>query len=256
MPENPDAGGETATAALRDRLQEVEARAAAACRRSGRPREEVLLMAVSKQHPLSAILEAASLGISRFGENRVPEFQQKHAELEKRGEFELARRFHCIGHVQSNKAQRAAGLFASIDTLDSVRLALKLNDAAAERGEPLPVMVEIKLSHEPAKSGLEPESVELQALLERLPDLHRLSLMGLMTVPPFTADAEAARPYFRRLRLLRDSLAVAHPRLRFDALSMGMSHDFPVAIEEGATVIRVGTALFGRRRPAAPLPVC
>lgn len=244
-----------APASLRDRLQEVEARAASACRRSGRRREEVLLMAVSKQHPLSAILEAASLGITRFGENRVAEFQQKHAELERLGETELARRFHCIGHVQSNKAQRAADLFASIDTLDSLRLAVKLNAAAAERGSPLPVLVEIKLGAEPAKSGLEPESAELPALLERLPDLRRLSLRGLMTVPPHSFDPEAARPYFRRLRILRDSLAAAHPRLRFDTLSMGMSHDFPVAIEEGATEIRVGTALFGRRRPAAPLPV-
>ncbi|HEY5085659.1 MAG TPA: YggS family pyridoxal phosphate-dependent enzyme, partial [Rhizomicrobium sp.] len=158
--------------------------------------------------------------------------------------------FHLIGHLQSNKAARAAELFASIDSLDSVSLAERLNQAAASVGKRLAVLIEIKLSAEETKAGLAPESDELLLLLERLPDLAALELRGLMTVPPFLEDLSAVRPYFAQLRVLRDRLAGAHPRLCFDELWMGMSHDFAVAIAEGATQVRIGTALFGARNYA------
>jgi pyridoxal phosphate enzyme (YggS family) len=152
-----------------------------------------------------------------------------------------------IGHLQSNKAARAAELFASVDTLDSVSLAERLDQAAKRLGRRLRVLIEIKLSPEESKAGMDPESEELAGLLERLPDLAGLEMRGLMMVPPFLEDLAAVRPYFRGLRVLRDRLAAAHPRLSFGELSMGMSHDFPVAIDEGATQVRIGTALFGAR---------
>jgi PLP dependent protein len=160
---------------------------------------------------------------------------------------ESSAEFHLIGHLQSNKAARAAELFASVDTLDSVSLAERLDQAATRVGRRLAVLIEIKLSPEESKAGLEPDSSELGLLLDRLPDLGGLELRGLMTVPPFLEDRSAVRPYFAQLRELRDRLAVAHPRLSFAELSMGMSHDFPVAIAEGATQVRIGTALFGAR---------
>ena len=229
---------------LGERLARLEEQITGACRRAGRPRAAVALMAVSKMHPVEAILEAASLGIALFGENRVQEFQEKRAEVIRHGQ---AIEVHLIGHLQSNKSARAVELFSAIDTLDSVRLAERLNDAAEEGKRRLPVMLEIKLSPEESKSGLDPESAELRESLERLPGLAALELRGMMTVPPWSEDPETARPYFRRLRALRDQFAAAHPRLRLGELSMGMSNDFAVAIEEGATQIRIGTALFGAR---------
>jgi pyridoxal phosphate enzyme (YggS family) len=226
---------------LGENLDRIEAQISAACRAAGRPRGEVTLMAVSKMHPASAIVAAEALGIRVFGENRVQEFQEKRAQLASESEF------HLIGHLQSNKAARAAEIFASIDTLDSVALAERLNDAAKRLGRRLAVLIEIKLSHEPSKAGLEPGSAELPLLLERLPDLGALEFRGLMTVPPYLRDADAVRPYFSRLRVLRDEMAAAYPRLSFAELSMGMSHDFPAAIAEGATQVRIGTALFGAR---------
>jgi uncharacterized pyridoxal phosphate-containing UPF0001 family protein len=208
---------------LGENLDRIEAQISAACQAAGRPRSEVTLMAVSKMHPASAILAARALGVRVFGENRVQEFQEKSAQLAGAPGAE----FHLIGHLQSNKTARAAELFASVDTLDSVALAERL--------------------HEASKAGLEPESAELPLLLERLPDLTALEFRGLMTVPPFLEDAAAVRPYFSRLRVLRDEMAAAYPRLSFAELSMGMSHDFPVAIAEGATQVRIGTALFGAR---------
>jgi hypothetical protein len=199
-------------------------------------------MAVSKMHPAAAIAAAESLGVRLFGENRVQEFQEKSGQLSLPGA-----EFHLIGHLQSNKAARAAELFSSVDTLDSVSLAERLDQAATRLGRRLAVLIEIKLSPEETKAGLDPESAELAGLLERLPDLPGLELRGLMMVPPFLEDLPAVRPYFRELRVLRDRLAAAHPRLSFAELSMGMSHDFPVAIDEGATQVRIGTALFGAR---------
>jgi PLP dependent protein len=230
------------SAMLRANYERIEAQMGAACREAGRPRGEVALMAVSKMHPAPAIVEAEGLGIRLFGENRVQEFQEKSVHLEATGA-----EFHLIGHLQSNKAARAVELFSSIDTLDSLALAERLNQAATRLGRRLAVLIEIKLSHEASKAGLEPDSAELRLLLEHLPGLTALELRGLMTVPPFLEDLAAVRPYFTRLRVLRDQLAAAHPRLSFAELSMGMSHDFPVAIAEGATQVRIGTALFGAR---------
>ena len=198
-------------------------------------------MAVSKTHPATAILEAAAAGLTFFGENRVQEFQQKSAQLPS----SIA--VHLIGHLQSNKVAKAAELFSSIDTLDSLRLAQRLNEVASTLGKTLPVLLEIKLSPEESKTGLDPGSPELAQLLERLPDLPRLQMQGLMTVPPWSEDPETARPYFIQLRQLRDQIVARHQRLDFSQLSMGMSGDFPVAIEEGSTCVRVGTALFGKR---------
>ena len=237
------------TAVLKENLDRIEAQIAAACREAGRPRSEVALMAVSKMHPASAIVAAEGLGVRLFGENRVQEFQEKSAQLSlphgKPGQ--AGAEFHLIGHLQSNKAARAAELFGSVDTLDSVSLAERLDQAATRLGRRLGVLIEIKLSPEETKAGLDPESDELAGLLERLPDLAGLELRGLMMVPPFLDDLPAVRPYFRELRVLRDRLAAAHQRLSFAELSMGMSHDFPVAIGEGATQVRIGTALFGAR---------
>jgi pyridoxal phosphate enzyme (YggS family) len=228
--------------ALRENLERIEEQIAAACRVAGRPRDSVALMAVSKMHPASSIIAAAALGIRLFGENKVQEFQGKRAELSLPDA-----EFHLIGHLQSNKAARAVELFSSVDSLDSVSLAERLNQAAASAGKRLAVLIEIKLSPEDSKAGLAPASDELRLLLERLPHLTALELRGLMTVPPFLDDLLAVRPYFAQLRILRDRLAGAHPRLCFDELSMGMSHDFAVAIAEGATQVRIGTALFGAR---------
>jgi PLP dependent protein len=233
--------------ALEENLGRIEEQIAAACREAGRPRGEISLMAVSKMHPASAIVAAEALGVRLFGENRVQEFEEKRLLLP-----ENEAEFHFIGHLQSNKAARAAELFSSVDTVDSVSLAERLNQArlkqaATRAARRLAVLLEIKLSPEASKAGLEPDSAELSRLLERLPDLTGLELRGVMTVPPFLQDFSAVRPYFTRLRKLRDQLAVEHPRLSFAELSMGMSHDFTVAIAEGATQVRIGTALFGPR---------
>jgi pyridoxal phosphate enzyme (YggS family) len=218
----------------------------AACRRSQRSPDEIILIAVTKMHPADAIAAAAQLGIQHIGENKVQEFDGKQSQwTDLRARLPL--RAHLIGHLQSNKAARAVALFDSIDSLDSLRLAERLETAAAALDRSLPVLLEIKLSEEESKSGLEPGGTELATLLERLPDLRHLDVRGLMTVPPYLRDAEAVRPYFRRLRELRDQYGQRHPKLRLDALSMGMTHDYAVAIEEGATEIRLGTALFGAR---------
>lgn len=240
----------SALLSLRENLTRIESQITAACHQAGRSRSEVTLIAVTKGHPFSAISAALSLGLTSFGENRVQEFQEKYAELCRGDESQMppAASFHLIGHLQANKSSRAVELFSSIDTLDSVRLAERLNDASLRLRRRMPVLLEIKLSEEESKTGLEPESAELQRLLERLPDLAGLELQGLMTVPPYLEDLEAVRPYFARLRALRDRLAAGCARLNFAELSMGMSHDFTVAIEEGATQIRIGTALFGSRR--------
>jgi pyridoxal phosphate enzyme (YggS family) len=233
---------DSVTEILAENFERIEAQIASACREAGRPRGEVALMAVSKMHPATAIVAAEGLGIRLFGENKVQEFQQKQTLL-----GESSAEFHLIGHLQSNKATRAAELFASVDTLDSVSLAERLNQAATTLGRRLAVMIEIKLSPEESKAGLEPDSVELRLLLDRLPDFSALDVRGLMTVPPYLDDLSAVRPYFAQLRGLRDRWAAAHPQLSFAELSMGMSHDFPVAIAEGATQVRIGTALFGPR---------
>jgi PLP dependent protein len=233
---------------LQQNLERLEDRIATACRAANRPRSEVELMAVSKTFPAETILEAVSLGLTLFGENRVQEFHSKASTLEP---IRKNTKVHLIGHLQSNKAARAAELFDGIDSLDSLRLAERLNEAAAKSNKRLPVLLEVKLSAEETKEGLEPESVETAQFLERLPDLANLEMRGLMTIAPWGAPDDVTRACFRTLRSCRDHWAAAHPRLRFDVLSMGMSGDFPLAIAEGATRIRVGTALFGKRPPQA-----
>lgn len=238
---------------FRDRLAVVEEKIEAACRRASRARGEVRLMAVSKMHPADAIVEAVEAGISLFGENRVQEFERKSAELiaagvgVRAGANSAGVEVHLIGHLQSNKAAKAAQIFSAVDSVDSMRLAERLNEAAARQSSVLPVLLEVKLSAEEAKTGLDPEGSELRELLERAPDLPSLRIRGLMTVPPFDDNPETARACFRRLRGLRDGLAQSYPALDLPELSMGMSGDFEIGIEEGSTLIRIGTALFGAR---------
>ncbi len=234
--------------ALSDNLERLEERIAAACRAAGRPRVEIELMAVSKTFSAETMAEAAALGLTLFGENRVQEWACKAVAL---GPKRKSMECHLIGHLQSNKAARAAELFDGVDSLDSVRLAERLNDAAGQCGKRLPVLIEVKLSPEAAKTGLEPESDEAARLLERLPDWPHLELRGLMTIAPWGAAEDATRACFGSLRAWRGRWAAAHPRLNFDVLSMGMSGDFALAIAEGATRIRIGTALFGARSPQA-----
>ncbi len=236
---------------IQENLEHLEAAIAAACHAAGRPRGEVELMAVSKTKPASALIEAASLGLTLFGENRVQEFAAKAPEL---GSSRAGMRCHLIGHLQSNKAAKAAEVFDAIDSLDSLRLAERLNEAAGKCGKRLPVLIEVKLSPEETKAGLLPESDEAAQLLERLPDLAHLEARGLMTIAPWGAPGEVTRACFRSLRALRDRWAQANPRLNLGTLSMGMSGDFALAIAEGATRIRVGTALFGTRSPQPPEP--
>lgn len=235
---------------ISEHLERLEAEIEAACRAANRRREEIELMAVSKTHPADAMVEAAGLGVTLFGENRVQEFAGKAPQLEAlRGRIQNSVRVHLIGHLQSNKAARAAELFDGFDALDSLRLAERLSEAAGKLGKRLPVLIEVKLSAEETKSGVIPESADAAQLLERLPDLSHLEMRGLMTIAPFGVADEETRACFRRLRELRDLWAAAHPRLGFGVLSMGMSGDFALAIAEGATRIRIGTALFGSRPP-------
>ncbi len=206
-------------------------------------------MAVSKTHPAEAMIEACQLGLTLFGENRVQEFAQKSSTLA--ADQQAAMRVHLIGHLQSNKAARAVELFDGIDSLDSLPLAQRLDSAAQLSSKKMPVLLEIKLSDEPAKTGLVPSSPALDELLERLPDLVHLRVEGLMTIAPFGVSDATTRACFRALRVLRDQLAAAHSQLDLRQLSMGMSGDFALAIAEGSTRIRVGTALFGAR-PLSP----
>lgn len=233
-------------AELERNLSTAEQQITAACTRAGRARSEITLIAVTKMHPVAAIAHAAALGIQHIGENKVQEFASKQDEWTALRSTH-AMHAHLIGHLQSNKTARAATLFDTVDSIDSLRLAERLDAAAAAQGRTLPVLLEIKLSEEEAKQGIAPNDPGLPLLLEALPGLRHLSMQGLMTVPPYLRDAEAVRPYFRRLRELRDRFASQHPRLSFERLSMGMTHDYAVAIEEGATEIRLGTALFGAR---------
>ncbi len=209
------------------------------CRQANRPGGDVALMAVSKVHPVEALLEAYAAGQRLFGENRVKEFAEKAPSLADCPDAEV----HLIGPLQSNKTARAAELFQSIDTVDSLKIATRLNTAAGALGRRLPVYVEVKLSHEESKHGLAPDA--LSELLDAIGPLEHIVAVGLMTVPPWGEEPETARPYFRALRKLRDEHVARHPMLT--KLSMGMSNDFAVAIEEGSTCVRVGTAIFGSR---------
>lgn len=240
---------------LAENLERVEEAITQACRNSGRARSEVELMAVSKTYPAATIVEAAGLGLRIFGENRVQEFAAKAKELSSlrasgiNAAADQPILIHLIGHLQSNKSQRAVELFDAIDSVDSMRLAERLNEAARVSRKRLPVLLEIKLSPEETKAGLAPDSSEAAQMLERLPDLEHLHVQGLMTIAPFGVAEDVTRTCFRSLSEWRDRWSVSYPRLRLDVLSMGMSGDFALAIAEGATRIRVGTALFGKRKP-------
>lgn len=216
---------------IRENLAQVEERIERACQSCGRRRSEITLVAVSKVFPAEAILEAYDAGLRHFGENYVQEFEGKYPLVKHLEEA----RFHLIGHLQSNKARRAAEVFHVIQTVDSPKLVRRLHDT----GRPLDVLLEVKLSEEEAKAGADPS--EIATLVREIRDCPRLNLVGLMTMPPWDEDPERSRPYFRRLRELGEQHGLT-------GLSMGMSHDFEVAIQEGATHIRVGTALFGKRQ--------
>ena len=229
---------------IAENLARVRERIDVAAHRAQRRPEEIKLMAVSKTFPAERIREAYDAGLQLFGENRVQEFASKADSLRDLHDAE----WHLIGHLQTNKAAKAAELFVAIDSVDSVRLAQKLDASAQQLGKKLEVLIEINIGGEAAKSGVAPESRELEELLAAAPKLGHLDFCGLMTVPPFTDDPAGARPHFRKLRELRDQIAARRlPAVDMRALSMGMSHDFEFAIEEGSTCVRVGTAIFGDR---------
>jgi pyridoxal phosphate enzyme (YggS family) len=230
----------TGAVSIEANLERLRNQIAEACARAGRNSDDVALMAVSKMHPADALLEAYEAGQRLFGENRVQEFAGKVDAL-----AGLLPRpvVHLIGPLQNNKTAKAAELFDAVDTIDSLKTARRLNDAAAALAKVLPVLVEVKLSPEDTKHGLAPQ--ELPSFLAEMLKLGNLRAAGLMTVPPWSEDAEIARPYFQHLRRLRDENQPAHPGLK--QLSMGMSNDFAVAIEEGSTTVRIGTAIFGKR---------
>lgn len=229
---------------IADNIARVRARIAAAAARVGRSADGITLMAVSKTFGPEAIREAYASGLRVFGENRVQEFAAKAEALRDLAEAEC----HLIGHLQSNKATKATALFHAVDSVDSVRLAEKLDRAAQECGKKLRVLIEINVGGEEAKSGVAPGSAELEEILAVARDWKHLHVRGLMTVPPYTDDPEDARPFFRQLRKMRDQIEACRlPGISMDVLSMGMSHDFEVAIEEGSTCVRVGTAIFGER---------
>ena len=248
---------------LRENLLRIQERIANAATRSGRRPEDITLIGVSKTHPAIAIQEAYQAGVRHFGENRVQEWEVKRV-----GTNNLSATWHLIGHLQSNKAAKAAKLFHTVDSVDDLAVAQKLDRARAEANTSgkLRVLLEVRVAKEETKSGV--EIAALPELAEKVAALPHIELAGLMCIPPFfgsvgaglqftqrhegpglgaVPSADAVRPYFRRLRELRDELKTKLG-LPLPVLSMGMSHDFEVAIEEGATHIRVGTALFGRRR--------
>lgn len=224
---------------LASNLREIRQRMARSASRAGRAAEAITLVAVSKTFPPEAIRDAYELGVRHFGENRVQEWESKRATV-----TGLDATWHLIGHLQSNKARRAANLFSRVDSVDSIALAQKLDATAATEGNRLKVLIEVHQGGEETKSGV-PEA-DLPALTKGMAHLRNLELLGLMTIPPYFEEPERVRPYFRRLRELRDKTG-AQLGLPLTVLSMGMSHDFEIAIEEGATEIRVGTGIFGQR---------
>jgi PLP dependent protein len=226
-------------------VSSVQLRIAAAAERAGRHPQAITVMAVTKTQPAESLIACYEAGIRSFGENRVQEFAAKRTQLAGLS----GATFTLIGRLQSNKANKAVELFSEIHSLDSLRLAERINDAVGGSGRP-PMSVAIEINTgDPAKAGLNPEAPELEQLLLAAERLPHLKIKGLMTIPPFTEDPEGARPYLRRLRELRDSIAARRlPGIAMQILSMGMSHDFEVAIEEGSTCVRVGTAIFGERQ--------
>ena len=230
---------------IAENIAAIHERIIAAARRVARSADEIALMAVTKTFPPERIREAYDAGLRLFGENRVQEFAGKVEALAAMQGAE----WHMIGHLQTNKAAKAAELFGAVDSIDSVKLAEKLNDAASRAGKKLDVLIEINVGGEAAKNGLAPDSPELEGLLRAVPQMESLRFRGLMMIPPFTENPDDARPFFRKLRELRDKIAARKlPGIAMDVLSMGMSHDFEIAIEEGSTCVRIGTAIFGERK--------
>jgi len=222
---------------IRERIDAVRRRIEAAAARSGRPASAVTLVAVTKTMPVEVVREAVAAGATILGENRVQEARDKIAALPGAAEW------HLIGHLQTNKAKVAVGLFDRVHSLDSIRLAQELDRHAAEAGRRLRCLVQVNVGGESQKNGASEE--EVRPLLEAAGRLSHLSVEGLMAIPPFLSDPEDVRPFFRRLRGVRDALAA--DGFSLPELSMGMTHDFEVAIEEGATLVRIGTAIFGAR---------
>jgi hypothetical protein len=219
----------------------VEERIAAACRRSGRRREDVKLVAISKTQPAEAIRAAFAAGLRDFGENRVQEAQAKLPAL-----ADLHATWHLVGHLQTNKVRAARGIFHWVHSVDSLRLATKLAQATPPGEARLAVLIEVNLGEEVAKAGV--RAAEVEELAEQIGRIETLELRGLMVIPPFLASPEEVRPYFRQLRDLAQVIEAQHlPNVSMQELSMGMSHDFEVAIEEGSTIVRVGAAIFGER---------
>lgn len=230
-----------------ENIARLRERIAAAAQRAQRDAREIALMAVTKTFSPEPIREAYEAGLRLFGENRVQEFAGKSQALRDLDDAE----WHMIGHLQTNKAAKAAELFSAVDSVDSLRLAQKLNAAAQQLGKKLSVLIEINVGGEAAKSGIDPGSPALDELLQQAAELPHLEFRGFMTIPPFTEDLQQARPYFQKLRQLRDDIAARQlPAAGMSVLSMGMSHDFEVAIEEGSTCVRIGTAIFGERTGA------
>jgi pyridoxal phosphate enzyme (YggS family) len=232
---------ETSAASIRENLAIVRERIVAAAHQAERGADEITLIAVSKTHPAEAIRAAYQSGLRHFGENRIQEWEGKRS-----GVQDIGASWHLIGHLQSNKAARAAAMFDTIDSVDDFALAQRLDRARAAIPEStkLRVLLEVRVAPEETKSGVEARDAE--RLAEQIAELPHLELAGLMCIPPFLQDLEKVRPYFVRLRELRDTVARRLGRA-LPVLSMGMSHDFAVAIEEGATEVRIGTAIFGER---------
>jgi PLP dependent protein len=224
-------------------LQRIRERIAGAALACGRSPLEITLLAISKTFPIEAVTQAIEAGQHHFGENRVQEAEAKIPAF--RADSRLS--WHLVGHLQSNKVRRAAELFDTIHSLDSIKLAMKLSEAGLARGRPISVLLEVKLGEEETKSGTARR--EVRDIVSAARGLPGLRLNGLMTIPPFFDDPEQTRPFFAELRQLKDTLEREHPGcLGEQHLSMGMSHDFEVAICEGATILRIGTAIFGERR--------
>jgi hypothetical protein len=235
------------SAVVAEQLDAVRRRLNAAAHRAHRNPADIQLVAVSKTFGPELVREAAAAGQRHFGENRVQEGLDKIDALR-----DLGLDWHLIGHLQSNKARKAAEVFAWIEAVDSLELVKKLDQAAAAAGTRPTILVQVDLAHEATKFGADER--EVADLVKAALDARALTLAGLMTVPPFPTNPEDSRPWFRQLREMRDGLVASGvPAERLAHLSMGMSHDFEIAIEEGATIVRVGTAIFGRRVPA-PLP--
>ncbi len=229
---------------LAEKITRVQERIARAALRSGRQADAITLMAVTKTVSPERISEAYGSGLRTFGENRVQEFARKIEPLHDLSAVE----WHMIGHLQTNKAAKALEMFDHIDSVDSIRLARKLNDAASEAEKRISVLIEINIAGEQAKSGVTPDSPQLEELLNSAPELSSLNFCGLMTVPPYNDNPEQSRLYFRQMRKLFDQIAIRNlTSIRMEVLSMGMSHDFEVAVEEGSTCVRIGTAIFGER---------